>query len=373
MKIGVDARTLAATSGSGVLAYWRHLIPPLAVAASAAGGQLYFYTDDRSWSPRVLAGEPAAWTKAVSVKVVPRRRGWFDIWLPLQMRRDGINAALMTLPRVPRFRPCPIAVVVHDLCFLEVPECYESRDLKIMAACTRHIKKADLILAVSASTAKAVVERLGVPHERVAVTLEASPLRSPRDVEASASYRRGLVGDCRYFLTVSRLDAKKNLPRVVEGFARARRNAALREKLVMVGPKNGVIERISEIVMLQGLQEAVLPFPLVSDEQLDALYRGATALVFPSLCEGFGLPILEAMARGCPVITSNRSAMQEVAGEAACFVDPLSIESIAGAMTRLASDAAYRQTLGAAGLAHSKKFSWSDAAERALAALRELA
>jgi len=161
-----------------------------------------------------------------------------------------------------------------------------------------------------------------------------------------------------YFLSVSNRKPHKNEFRLIEAFARA--NLGCEIQLVFTGDSNADILRWVEE---RGVGSRVTFIGIVPEEKLPSLYRGATALVFPSLYEGFGLPIVEAMACGTPVITSNTTAMPEVAGDAALLVDPRSVEQISRAMEQIVTDTSLRQRLRDTGFRQARQFRWSKTAE----------
>jgi glycosyltransferase involved in cell wall biosynthesis len=169
-----------------------------------------------------------------------------------------------------------------------------------------------------------------------------------------------------YFLYVGRRDAHKNLPRLVAAFARTRARAGIR--LLFTGAAD---RRIEDLAARHGVRDAIGFTGILDDARLAACYRGAVALAFPSLYEGFGLPIVEAMACGIPALASRATAMPEVAGDAALLVDPTRTEDIALGLDRLAGDSALRSTLRVCGLARARQFSWEAVAGRIRRVLEE--
>jgi glycosyltransferase involved in cell wall biosynthesis len=163
----------------------------------------------------------------------------------------------------------------------------------------------------------------------------------------------------RYLLCVSNRKGHKNEPRVLEAFAKAAINPDIR--LIFTGHANDVL---ASRCRQYGCEDRVVFVGRVAEEELPSLYRGAVALVFPSLYEGFGLPVVEAMACGTPVLTSNTTSLPEVAGDAALLVDPLSVDEIAAGIERLCTDIALRENLQRKGLLQAARFSWSDVAAR---------
>ena len=218
---------------------------------------------------------------------------------------------------------------------------------------TRPRPRADLIRAYGVDERKIRVIHLG-RDETLAPVKDAQVL-------AEVQARYGIAG--RYVLYVGTLQPRKNLARVIEAFARAAAAPAFAGlQLVLAGKKGWLYDDLFAQVERMGLAGRVLFPGYIEDADLPALLSGATAFVFPSLYEGFGIPVLEAGACGVPVITSNTSSLPEVAGDAALLVDPHDVDAIAEAMNRLVTDAALRTELSRRGLANVQRFSWEKCA-----------
>jgi glycosyltransferase involved in cell wall biosynthesis len=247
--------------------------------------------------------------------------------------------------------PAPFVFTIHDLSHVYCPEnsnpairFYYATVLK--RACHR----ARNILTVSEFTRKQIVEWSGVPEEKVFnVGCGVDPAYSPE----GDSYELPFP----YLLCVSNRKKHKNEFRVVEAFANS--GLALEMRLVFTGNPTSALR---EYIEQQHVTARVHFVGAVPEAKLPSLYRGAHALLFPSLYEGFGLPLLEAMACGTPVVTSNVTAMPEVAGGAALLVEPTSVEEISEAMKRVVSDSSLRQQLCEKGLARAAQFSWNKTA-----------
>jgi glycosyltransferase involved in cell wall biosynthesis len=229
----------------------------------------------------------------------------------------------------------------------------------------RTARRADLILTDSQYSRDDILARLGVPADRViAIPLAAddfTPATGPADHEMLA--RRFGLGE-RFLLYVGAGDRRKNLPRLLEAYAVLRAQGGIEVDLALCGPKlpRGAMGEIPGVRWLGR----------VSDQELCALYHAATALVQPSLLEGFGLPVLEAMASGTPVICSNATSLPEVAGAAALYFDPLDVGDIATQLHRCLSDEALRHELIGRGLAQARQFRWEETARRTLVAFDAL-
>ncbi len=262
---------------------------------------------------------------------------------------------------------------VHDVIALLLPETFTPRHrLVVRTALAMVRRRADLVIVPSRAVERDVVERLGLPADRVVVTPEGCEPRFRPTPCAEVLARYGLPS--RYVLAVGTLEPRKNLTTLLQAFARLRREDGIDPtlRLVLVGARGWLDEPIYETVRSLGLEGTVHFAGFVDDDDLPAVYSGAALFVFASLYEGFGLPLLEAMACGVPVVTSNVSAMPEVAGDAAVLVDPRDVDDLAGAIARTLRDDALRNRLRVAGLARARQFPWEATARRTLDAYASL-
>ena len=254
-------------------------------------------------------------------------------------------------------------VTVHDVAFLARPDLFHWRwRLVYRAGLARAVRTADAIIVVSNYTAEDLVSRTKVDGRKVhVVPLAASLPPSHYDVaDAAKSFKIRPP----YVLCVGTLEPRKNLIALVHAY---RRLAARGwdHALVLSGGIGWHFEPLRQLLSEDGPGQVVVT-GMVSPFELDALYRGATALVYPSLYEGFGLPVLEAMARGIPCIVSNTTSLPEVADDAALFIDPESVDDIAAAMEKVTTDGAFREDLRKSGLARAAEFSWDETARKTL-------
>lgn len=270
------------------------------------------------------------------------------------------------------FPPVSQIVTVHDLHYLhfdeKVSECKSeisaSRRLLFRLKMPNILKKSAAVVAVSDATKKDIVEMFGVNPDKIHVVYNGYDERRFHvlDDPQQILERLGVAGE-NYFLFVGSILRHKNIVRLVQAFA-SQYNGT---KLVIAGACKDAdyLEEIRNAVAALGLQGGKVKYlEYVEDDDLPSLYSGATALVLPSLHEGFGVPIIEAMACGTPVITSNCSAMPEVAGDDALLVDPYSVESIAAAMREIIDNPQKAETLRSAGLERAKMFRWSYSAQK---------
>ncbi|MGQ9683930.1 MAG: glycosyltransferase family 4 protein [Anaerolineae bacterium] len=266
-------------------------------------------------------------------------------------------------------------LTVHDLTFLRVPECAHPVLRGYLARVVpRSVARADLVVVDSASTGRDVVELLGYPAERVRVVYPGvEPCFRPITDEAERARVCGRYGLTRpYILGVSTLEPRKNFAGLVAAFARLRERRCLPHMLAIAGGKGWLYEPIFAQVRESGVEEHVLFLGHVADADLPALYSAAECFAYPSFYEGFGIPVVEAMACGTPVVASQASSVPEAAGDAAILIDPHNIESMADALERVLYDQPLRARLRSAGMEQARRFTWADAGRALLAAYRSL-
>jgi glycosyltransferase involved in cell wall biosynthesis len=297
-----------------------------------------------------------------------RRYVWEQTGLPLELRRR--RPALLHSPHhtTPLLAPCPRVLTVHDLTFFLLPERYPlSRRLFFQAMTRLSVQRAELLLVPSAAVADDLVRLLSVRRERVRITPEGvgasfRPLLEP-DPAAPVREKYGL-SPC-YLLSVGTREPGKNRL-VLFRALRAVCDRGFDVQLAVVGQEGWLSRHESAAVESLGLGARVRFTGYVPEDDLVRLYNGAAAFLFPSLYEGFGLPVLEAMACGTPVVASDVSAIPEVAGDAALLVDPRDPGAIAGAAAALLTDEALRLRLRQAGLTRAAAYTW-EACARATA------
>jgi glycosyltransferase involved in cell wall biosynthesis len=275
--------------------------------------------------------------------------------------RERVDLAHAPVFVAPLAASCPLVVTIHDLSFLRLPHVFHPAKRLYLNVFTRaSVRRAQRIIAVSTHAAEETARLLGVQRGRVdvichGVDSEFHP-RSPEEVRAFRE-RRGLPE--RFLLFVGTLEPRKNLVRLVEAFARLREPGL---KLVLAGGRGWSYEEIlARVEDLELEEEVVLPGFIPGDE-LPLWYNAATLLVYPSLYEGFGMPILESLASGTVVLTSDRSSLPEAAGDGALLVDPYDVDAIAEGMHQLLTDELLRRELRRRGMIHAARFSWAQMA-----------
>lgn len=269
---------------------------------------------------------------------------------------------------LPPVKAARTILTVHDLSFLRLPHCSEPHLRAYLSkAVPRSARRAHLILADSENTRQDVIELLDIPPGRVEV-LYAGVDERFRPIGETAEVRTRYRLPERFILSVGTLEPRKNYERLIEAFAllKGRVPSASDVKLVIVGQKGWLYEGIFAAVERLNLQGEIIFSGYVADEDLPALYSAAELFVYPSLYEGFGLPPLEAMACGTPVVASSAPCLPEVLGDAALFAPPDEVEAMASAMERALLDEGLRHQLREKGFSRAKAFSWEKSARKLL-------
>ncbi|MBU0702637.1 MAG: glycosyltransferase family 4 protein, partial [Chloroflexi bacterium] len=288
---------------------------------------------------------------------------------PGVLRRIGADLVHGPVFVAPLLAPCPAVVTIHDLSFIRFPDLFRPANRLYLTALTRlSARRARRLIAVSEHAAAESARLLGVSRERIDVIYHGvDPAFRPLPADEVAAFRRRRRLPERFVFFVGTLEPRKNLARLVEAFARAR---DARIGLVLAGGKGWLYDELFARVEALGLSEQVIFPGYVTSEELPLWYNAATLLAYPSVYEGFGLPVLEAQACGTPVLTSNLSSLPEAAGDAAVMVDPYDVEALADGLNRLLTDESLRNDLRAAGLARVGQFTWSRAAQETVRTYR---
>ncbi len=303
---------------------------------------------------------------------------WFEqVAFANACRRERADIAHVPYWASPFFPPTRTIVTIHDLIPLLLPA---YRGSPLVRAYTRLVaasaRRADVVIADSECSARDIVQHLGIDAARVRVVYLAADSRY-RPIDDTAAVRRKYALPEKYLLYLGGFDQRKNVRVIIEAFTRAQELGA-GYRLVLAGVNLGADSAFfpnpRRLAREAGLADnAVQCIGWVDEDDKPALYSGAAAFLFPSLYEGFGLPPLEAMACGAPVICSNASSLPEVVGDAALLVGPRDADTWADALRAVLNDAARRAAMRERGIAQSKKFSWDRAADETLAIYRSVA
>jgi glycosyltransferase involved in cell wall biosynthesis len=279
--------------------------------------------------------------------------------LPVAIRSADLIHAMSASAVPPTARGQRLVVTVHDLAFDRYPKLFP-RTWRIMyrLGLRAAVRRADAIVTPSRATAEDVLSGTRVDPRKLHVVPEAAALPSS-EVDVGEALAR-LKVRTPYVLFVGTIEPRKNLVRLVRAYRRVAASG-VPHALVLAGPLGWHHEALMRELALQGPGEIVMTGALAPAE-LDAIYRAADAFVYPSVYEGFGLPVLEAMSRGVPVVASTTSALPEVTGEAALGVNPRSVREIAAAIASLVGDVALAERLASAGRLQAERFSWDETA-----------
>lgn len=360
MRIAIDATSIPPNpAGAGVYAI--ELVRALAERDRRDGYALFARTD--------ALDEPIAGHRNWHVEKVtasrPRRLAWEQIRLPGRLSAlaiDVLHSTHHTLPLRPvRSRR---VVTVHDVTFLRIPERYPPARRLYFGAITRlSAKVADAIIVPSESVRADVVRTLGTDPGKMHVVYEAAgPPYRPIDAEIAAKVAEKYLLEPGYVLSVGSLEPGKNRARLFRAL-KALRDEGVHAHLAIVGQPAWKYEDEAALVDELGMGDRIHYLGYVPTSDLPALYNAASVFAFPSLYEGFGLPVIEAMACGVPVVTSEISATAEVSGDAALLIDPQDVEAIRGVLRALLTDPLQRDSYGRRGLARAAEFSWRRAAD----------
>jgi len=308
------------------------------------------------------------------------------LWTPSHHRFERWAMSLELLPftldvlHSPDFIPpararCASVITMHDLAFLKYPRFLTRDSARYYGQVDLAARQADHIIAVSESTKRDTVQLLGVPEEKITVIHEAAhPLFTPvTNVDALRRVRERHHLPENFILFVSTVEPRKNLPTLLRAFRRLRDHYKSDAVLAIAGNRGWLFEEVDRVVNELELAEAVRFLGGVPNEELVYLYNAAKLFVLPSFYEGFGLPPLEAMACGTPVIASNVSSLPEVVGDAGILIDPQDVEGLTVAMWRVLSDETLQREMREKGLKRAEIFSWERAAQETLTVYRLVA
>jgi glycosyltransferase involved in cell wall biosynthesis len=361
VHVGLNLIFLVPREMSGLETYARELTKSLL----DRGVQLTAFVN------REAAADPG-WREFVPTVTVPvhgrRRADWVrgeQLLLPKLARQAGVDVVHSLASTAPSRGQFARVVTIHDVIYRIHPEAHGWRTLALRALIPLAARRSHRVIAPSESTRRDLVALLGMPEEKIDVVPNGVGLPPAATWAGEDDVRRAYdLGSRQLLLTVSLKRPNKNLERLLEALALVA--PGRRPLLVLAGHATRYQEQLRARAAQLGVSADTRFLDWVPSDDLEALYRAATAFVFPSLYEGFGLPVLEAMTRGVPVACSNRGALAEVADDAAITFDPFEQESIAAAIERLLGDGSERERLRAAGQVNAARFSWSESAAKTL-------
>lgn len=378
MKIGIT--TFGGDGGkSGISRYITKVLAELAGVGAADRFEVMVYEDEQEiFLDHVPNMSPLCFSRRIRNPVV--NVAWHQFMLPRWCRKRSYDVLFLPAGnrRLPLSAPCPTVGTVHDFSSLHVDGKYDpARMFYITRVLPALVRRLTRVIAVSESTKRDIVEYAGVPEDRVTVTHEAVDHDTyfPRDRGAAATQVAAHHGVRRpYVLYISRIEHPgKNHVRLIRAFERLKASTSAPHQLVLAGSDWNRAEAVHEAAAQSACAGDIVFTGFVPGSALVDLYCGADAFVFPSLYEGFGLPVLEAMACGTPVACSNISSMPEVAGDAAALFDPYDEDAIQAILTDLLTDNGLRNDLARRGIARSKEFTWAATAAATHRVLAEAA
>ena len=364
MRIAIDAHSVGAKL-AGNESYATNLIEALAQVDSVNEYTLYVTTAEararfsQRW-PNFRVQTTLPHTPLIRIPLT----------LAAELRKRPVDVLHVQFT-APPFSPCPVVVSVHDLSFEHLPQTFNRRSRTQLRLTVRHsVKKAARILTLSEHTRRDMIETYGTSPERITAIPLAAPsyfgrVREERELQR-VRHIYGIEGD--YILCVSSIQPRKNLSRLVRAYEslRNKRGPGKLPKLVLVGKCAWLYDETLRSIEEGRMKDSIILTGYVPQSDLPALYSGSICFVYPSYFEGFGLPPLEAMKCGTPVIAGNRTSLPEVVGDAGILVDPFDVNAIAAAIERLVDDPDLRQQLSVKGVARSRLFDWNETARRTL-------
>ena len=366
MRIGINARYLQNTR-TGIARYVYSLLTNL--KKIDAGNEYVLFLG----SGRVISDDIEGLGFCNDVSKMPTtnqilKMVWQHFYLPRRLKDLKIDIFHEPTFIAPYFKQCPAVVTIHDLSYKFLPDCYTFRNrLYLELLMKRSINTSDKIIVISEHTKKDVLRNFNVNEQKVEViplSVDESFYPVTDRKEEQAAFVKSKYGITQKFiLTVSLISPRKNLVNLIRAFAKLKKKKASLHQLVIVGEKGWLYKEIFEEAAACGYEKDIIFCDFVPHDDLVKLYNAAEVFVYPSLYEGFGLPLLESMACGCPVVASNSSSIPEVCAEAAIFIDPYDPSGFADAIWRVLTDVPLKKSLIERGKIRAKFFSWRRTAE----------
>jgi len=296
---------------------------------------------------------------------------WQLFYLPCRIKDLRIDVFHEPAFVTPFFKHCPTVITIHDLAYKFLPESYMFRNrLYLDCLMKRSIDASDKVIAVSENTKKDIMQNYKIEEQKIKVVYHAvdgifyplTDLKEEKSAQVKLKY--GITGD--FILTVSAISPRKNLINLIRAFTRLKQKGVIDHQLVIAGQKGWLFKEVFKEAAASGYEEDIIFCGFVPQDDLVILYNTADVFVYPSLYEGFGLPLLEAMACNCPVVASNRSSIPEVCSDAALLVNPDDPAEFADAIFQIISEPLLKKSLVEKGRIRAGFFSWRKTAEETL-------
>lgn len=365
MIIGIDGNEANVQNHVGVSVYTLELLKYFARQASEARQfKIFLKNDPRPALPKK--------NNYFTYEVVPGNVLWSQFFLPYHLLfHTKIDIFFAPAHYAPRLLKQPLVLSIHDLSYFAFPGEFLKKDLYKLKNWTAYsIKKADRIIAVSRTTKKDILAHFDLSEEKVSVIyngFKQNKIKGGQDVLKIYNLKKK-----QYLLYVGTLQPRKNIPVLIRAFQKFH-ELHPEFQLVLTGKKGWLFEEIFEEVRISGVEGSVIFTGYETEEHLHALYHYAFCFVMPSLYEGFGIPILEAMAQGCPVISSHASSLPEIGSDAALYFDPNDVADLLERLTQLYENPGLARTLVQAGNKRIMEFSWEKCGKETLQAIEETA
>lgn len=368
MRIGIDFHVLQAEwQGSGIRRYIEGIYR--AALALPSRHEWVFFVDDASRAPTDWPGN-LEW-QGFNTKSRIARLGWATSKRLKETKIDCYHMQFVA----PLLKTCKEAVSIHDILFETHPQFFpRSAQFTLAPLIRRSAHRASLILTISEYSKRMIMERWGIPEDRICLTpCAVDPVMfNPGDPLLSRQLVKETYQLEDYILSVGRIEPRKNHQSLIHSYAYLKTRGKSLPKLVFVGGKDFGYRDLAALIQEKGLEKDVVFLHSVSDQMLPHLYRAALVMAYPSFAEGFGIPPLEAMACGCPVITSRTTALEEVVGDSGWLIDPEEWPTISEALLMAIQDPSGRQEHIRKGLVQATKYSWESSAKALLDAYDQL-
>ncbi|MCA9364619.1 MAG: glycosyltransferase family 4 protein [Candidatus Moranbacteria bacterium] len=364
MKIGIDASRAFIQDRTGIEEYAYQVIKNMEGVLADDDVRLYIRGQQQEVIKKI--NFPERW----EVRTLKARRLWTLGRLSIEMGIHSIDALFIPSHVVPPIRPKNTTVTIHGLEYEKCPEAYRPWERFYMRqAITHACKWAKKIIAVSQNTKKDLIKIYKVPEEKITVIYEGYETKWALNEKETLSIKRNLFRkfaidtDKPYYFFVGRIEKRKNIETIVKAFNICKKLYRIPHVLVLAGAPGHGFQEIQKVITDSPFKSEIVQVGFVSAKEKEALFKEADVFVFPTIYEGFGLPILEAQSVGVPVITSNRSSMPEVAGKGALLVNPQDEKTIARTMHMLVAEQETRKKMVHKGRKNIERFSWKKCAK----------
>lgn len=371
VKVGIDARCLLYPFYTGVEKYVYNLVWEL-VNLDSENIDYTLYVDEPVKKDIFEALNPGKHIRYVEIL---RKRGWLKLFLPVYTMLHKVNLIHFPASIAPPFLNCPKIITVHDCAKIAVPDCYQQHEIDhFYEQLPFTANKSDLILADSESTRIDLISHLNVPPDKViAVHLGVEEKYGTVEKDEARTYlkEKYYIGG-QFVLTAGIHHRRKNTLKLIESYALVKARSGTDWPLILVGGAGPLEQELKKKASELKIQDSLIFTGYVPEEDLVYFYTAAEIFVFPSLYEGFGLPVLEAMACGTPVIASDNSSLPEVVGDTGILVDPTDPNEICTSIITLMEDPTLRTMLSNKGQKRARQFTWEKTALETLEAYKRL-